>query len=196
MYVAGQRRMLRSPVMGYDAPTFTSDGLRMMDEIDVFNGAMDRYDWTLVGKQLKIIPYNNSKLQLELQSEEGVFDPHHINPDVTRYELHRVWVVDAKVKKGKRHLYNRRTFYLDEDTWSIALVDVYDRQNNLWRVSERFFTYISDVPTMFTSLDVFHDLKKQTYYIQGFKLGSAEHSNTPPPRGYFTPISVRQRIHR
>jgi len=196
IYLAGQRRMRRSPVVGYDAPTFTSDGLRMMDEIDIFNGAMDRYDWELKGIKEMYIPYNNGLLQQALLNEEDVLTAHHINPDHTRYEKHRVWIVDAVLKPGKEHIYKRRTFYLDEDTWGIALADIYDENGELWRVPQRYAVFYENVPVILTALDSFNDLKKQSYYIQGMASGQTEHFNTPPPKGYFSPTTVRQRMHR
>lgn len=195
MYVAGERRMRRSPVIGYDSPTFTSNGLRMMDEIDVFNGALDRYDWNLKGLREMYIPYNNERLKKELLNDEALLTPLHINPDFTRYEKHRVWVVDATLKAGHKHLYKRRTFYLDEDTWSIMLVDIYGEDDALWRVTQRYSAYYPDVPVTFPALDSYNDLKKESYYVQGFPEGYI-HSESPPIKGYFSPTMVRQRLHR
>ncbi len=195
MYVAGQRRMRRSPVMGYDAPTFTSDGLRMMDEIDVFNGALDRYQWSLKGVKEMYIPYNNSVLHKAMSNDEKVLTSLHTNPEYTRYEKHRVWVVDATLKPGKEHLYKRRTFYLDEDSWGTMLVDIYDEDDDLWRVTQRYATYFESVPVTFTAMDTYSDLKKQSYYIQAFPEGFV-HSYEPPRKGYFSPNIVRQRLHR
>ena len=196
MYLAGQRRLRRSPVMGYDAPTFTSDGLRMMDEIDMFNGAMDRYDWQLKGSREMYIPYNNGVLQQALDNHSELFLPHHINPKYTRYEKHRVWVVDAVLKKGKKHIYKRRTFYLDEDTWGIVLSDIYDEHGTLWRVPQRYAVFYEQVPVIMTALDSFSDLKKENYYIQGMPIDKIEHSMIPPTKGYFSPTSVRMRMRR
>jgi hypothetical protein len=196
MYLAGQRRLRRSPVMGYDAPTFTSDGLRMMDEVDMFNGAMDRYDWQLKGSREMYIPYNNGVLQQALDNHSELLVPHHINPKHTRYEKHRVWVVDATLKAGKEHIYNRRTFYIDEDTWGIVLSDIYDEHGKLWRVPQRYAVFYEQVPAIMTALDSFSDLKKENYYIQGVPLGKIEHSMTAPTKGYFSPTSVRMRMHR
>ena len=196
IYLAGQRRMRRSPVVGYDAPTFTSDGLRMMDEIDMFNGALDRYNWELKGIKEMYIPYNNGVLQQALLNKEDVLTPHHINPQFTRYEKHRVWVVDSVLKPGKEHIYKRRTFYLDEDTWGIMLADIYDENDKLWRIPQRYAVFYENVPVTLTALDSFSDLKKQNYYIQGMPLGQIEHFDTPPPKGYFSPTTVRQRMHR
>ncbi len=196
MYLAGQRRLRRSPVMGYDAPTFTSDGLRMMDEIDMFNGAMDRYDWQLKGIKEMYIPYNNGVLQQALKNIKELLIPHHINPKYTRYEKHRVWVIDATLKPGKSHIYNRRTFYIDEDTWGIVLSDIYDEQGTLWRVPQRYAVFYEEIPSIMTAVDSFSDLKKRNYYIQGISRDKIEHSMSPPAKGYFSPTSVRMRMHR
>ncbi len=195
MYLAGQRRLRRSPVMGYDAPTFTSDGLRMMDEVDMFNGAMDRYDWSLQGVKEMYIPYNNAVLQKALKNPDTLFTPLHINPKYTRYEKHRVWVVDAVLKSGKKHIYNRRTFYIDEDTWGVILSDIYDDKGRLWRVPQRYAVFYEDVPVIMTALDSFSDLKKKYYYIQGMPKDKIEHSMSPPSKGYFSPTNVRARMH-
>ena len=195
MYMSGQRRMRRSPVMGYDAPTFTSDGLRMMDEIDVFNGALDRYDWQLVGRKEMFVPYNNDRLQKTISDDEKVLTVHHIAPEFTRYEKHRVWVIEANLKEGSEHVYKRRTFYLDEDTWSILMVDIYNEEDQLWRVTKRYASYYEDVPVMLTALDAFYDLQKKSYYIQAFPDGY-NHSYEAPKSGYFSPNIVRQRLHR
>jgi hypothetical protein len=196
MYLAGQRRLRRSPVMGYDSPTFTSDGLRMMDEIDMFNGAMDRYDWQLKGTKEMYIPYNNGVLQQALKDPNKLLLPHHLNPKYTRYEKHRVWVVDAVLKPGKSHIYNRRTFYIDEDTWGVMLSDIYDEHGILWRVPQRYAVFYEDIPTMMTAVDSFSDLKKKNYYLQGIPKDKVEHSMIPPAKGYFSPTSVRMRMRR
>ncbi|MGL1161900.1 DUF1329 domain-containing protein, partial [Vibrio parahaemolyticus] len=46
--------------------------------------------------------------------------PKHINSDAQRWELHRVWEVEATLKAGARHAVPRRTFYFDEDSWKLA----------------------------------------------------------------------------
>ena len=36
-----------------------------------------------------------------------------------------MWV-DSTLKEGQRHLYSRRTFYIDEDSWIAVADDMYD----------------------------------------------------------------------
>ncbi len=126
VYNAGQRRVRRAPQVAYDGPGTASDGLRTSDNFDMYNGSPDRYNWKLVGKQETYIPYNSYKLNDTSVKYDEIIKPGHINQDLTRYELHRVWVVEATLKEGMRHIYAKRTFYIDEDTWQASVIDHYD----------------------------------------------------------------------
>jgi hypothetical protein len=161
IYNPGQRRVRRAPNVAYDNPGTASDGLRTNDMTDMFNGAMDRFDWELVGKREMYIPYNSYKLKTGTVAD--LIRPGHINPDYTRYELHRVWVVEARLKSGARHINSRRTFYLDEDSYQIVMIDHYDGQGELWRYSEAGVINYYEVPTLWTNLETHYDLKSGRY---------------------------------
>jgi len=133
-YNSGQRRVRRAPQVAYDAPN--SDGLSTTDQTDMYNGAPNRYNWKLVGKKEVYIPYNAYKLIDQSAKYSDIVQKNHIDQDYTRYELHRVWQVEATLKEGSRHIYAKRTFYIDEDSWQIALADHYDNRDQLWRVAE------------------------------------------------------------
>jgi len=135
-YNAGQRRVRRAPQVAYDGPANAADGMQVVDQIDMYNGAPDRYDWKLIGKKEMYIPYNNYKLWSPKVTLDDIIKPGHINQDLARYELHRVWEVEATLKSSQRHIYAKRRMYFDEDTWQLALVDQYDGRGQLWRVSE------------------------------------------------------------
>lgn len=136
LYNPGQRRVRRAPNVAFDNPGTGSDGLRTSDQFDIYNGSPERYDWKLVGKKEMIVPYNSYKLHSNSLKNDDIIRPLNINQEHARYELHRVWVVDATLKPGQRHLYKRRTFYVDEDSWQILAVDCYDGRDQLWRVQE------------------------------------------------------------
>ena len=167
LYNPGQRRVRRAPNVAYDNPGTAADGLRTNDQLDMFNGATDRYEWNLVGKKEIYVPYNSYKLHSDKLTYEEILTPKHINPEHCRYELHRVWVVDAVVKEGSRHLYKRRTFYVDEDSWQVLLVDMYDNRDQLWRVSEGHVINYYDVPAIWTTLEVHVDLQSGRYLTMG-----------------------------
>lgn len=167
VYNKGQRRVRRAPNIAYDNPGVGSDGLRTNDQFDMFNGAVDRYDWKLLGKREMFVPYNAYKLHSDKLKYEEILTPLHINPEFPRYELHRVWVVEATLKKGMRNIYKRRTFYIDEDSWQILSVDLYDNRDQLWRVSEGHVINYYEVPTIWTTLEVTTDLQAGRYVALG-----------------------------
>ncbi len=167
VYNPGQRRVRRAPNIAYDNPGTTTDGLRTADQFDMFNGAVDRYDWRLVGKRELYVPYNSYKLHSDKLAFSDILTPLHVNPEHLRYELHRVWVVDATLKEGASHIYKRRTFYLDEDSWQILLVDIYDNRDQLWRVSEGHVVNYYEKPLIWPTLEVHTDLQAGRYLALG-----------------------------
>src|SRR5690554_4048242 len=136
VYNAGQRRVRRAPQVAYDGPGTASDGMRTTDNFDMFSGAPDRYDWTLVGKKELYIPYNSYEISSSDIKYSDVIKAGHVNQDLARYELHRVWEIEANLKSGERHIYAQRNFFVDEDSWTIVLNDHYDGRSTLWRVGE------------------------------------------------------------
>ena len=167
VYNAGQRRVRRAPQVAYDNPGTAADGMRTSDQFDMFNGAPDRYTWELVGKREMIVPYNSYKLHSDKVSPDDILKPLHINQDLARYEKHRVWVVEARLKEGTSHIYPRRTFYIDEDSWQILAVDQYDSRGELWRVSEAHCINYYEVPTFWSTLEVHTDLVAGRYLAIG-----------------------------
>lgn len=167
VYSAGRRRVTRAPNVAYDNPGTAADGQRTSDQFDMFNGAPDRYDWKLVGKKEMLVPYNSYKLHSDKIKNADVLKPLHINQDLARYELHRVWVVDATVKPGTSHLYARRTFYIDEDSWQILAADQYDGRGQMWRVSEAHCINYYDAQTFWSTLEVHTDLQNGRYLAVG-----------------------------
>ncbi|NBD94863.1 MAG: DUF1329 domain-containing protein [Gammaproteobacteria bacterium] len=167
IYNPGQRRVRRAPNVAYDNPGTASDGLRTNDMTDMFNGAMDRYNWEIVGKKEMYIPYNSYGAHSGDITPDDLVQPGHLNPEYMRYELHRVWIVDATLKEGTRHIHPRRTFYLDEDSYQIALTDHYDQQGNLWRVSEAHTINYYELPTYWSSILSHMDLQSGRYVATG-----------------------------
>ena len=167
VYNPGQRRVRRAPNIAYDNPGTSSDGLRTADQFDMFNGAIDRYDWKLVGKREIYVPYNSYKLHSGDLAFDDILHPLHINPELTRYELHRVWVVEATLKEDARHIYKRRTLYIDEDSWQILLADIYDNRDELWRVSEGHVINYYEKPLIWPTLEVHIDLQAGRYLAFG-----------------------------
>jgi hypothetical protein len=167
VYNPGQRRVRRAPNVAFDNPGTNSDNLRTSDQFDVYNGSPERYDWTLVGKKEILVPYNSYKLGSNTVKYADILTKNHINPELARFELHRVWVVDSKLKAGQSHLYSRRTLYVDEDSWHILAVDCYDSRNQLYRVQEAHVIQYYDVPALWTVLETVYDLSNGRYLALG-----------------------------
>jgi hypothetical protein len=166
-YFPNIRRVVRQPNFGYAMPSLESDALRTVDDYELYLGPPDRYDWTLLGKREVYIPYNAYRLHRDGLASDEILDQRHLRPEHLRYELHRVWVVEARLKPGERHLYGRRVFFLDEDSWQIALSDSYDLEDRLWRTAEAHAVNYYEVPVHWTTLHVFYDLKRNRYFVEG-----------------------------
>lgn len=195
LYNPGQRRVRRAPNVAFDNPGTASDGLRTSDQFDIFNGSPERYDWKLIGKQEIIVPYNAYPLHSNKLKNADIIKPLHINQDHARYELHRVWVVDATLKAGQRHLYKRRTFYVDEDSWQILMVDCYDSRDQMWRVQEAHSINFYEIPTFWTTLELTYDLQAGRYLALGLDNEEPRTVNFAAKRtaADFTPAAIANR---
>jgi len=165
IYDPSKGRVFRAPEVGYDNPTPGTSGEQFNDQIDVFNGTLDRYDWKLAGKKEMFISYHAYALASPVHRYSDLIRPGHLNPDFLRYELHRVWLVDATLKPGLRHRIARRRFYVDEDSWSIAAVDCYDSKGKLWQLQEAHLLPLPFIPTVTGLPEVIHDLQKGRSFV-------------------------------
>ncbi|MBW4933723.1 DUF1329 domain-containing protein [Marinobacter sp. F4206] len=196
-YDAGSRRLRRSPNLAYETDLPNSSSLRSVDQKDMYNGAPNQYDWTLKGKRELYVPYNAYLLHDQDVQADDVIRPNHINQTLTRYELHRVWVVEAKRRTGIGHIYDRRVFYVDEDSWQILASEEYDEEGNLWRVSEAHnISYYSE-PVFWTTMEMTYDLKANRYYVDGLSDGFPAYDFNPGFRGNdFTASAARRAARR
>jgi hypothetical protein len=169
LYNAGQRRVRRAPQVAYDGPGTAADGMRTADNFDMFSGAPDRYDWKLVGKKEMYIPYNSYKLESPQLKYKEIIQPGHLNQDLTRYELHRVWEVVATLKPNERHIYAKRHYFIDEDSWQIAYADHYDGRGQLWRVGEGHASYHYQRQVSTYSVEALYDIIAGRYIALGLK---------------------------
>jgi hypothetical protein len=170
-YLRALRRVVRDPTISYDFPARNTDGLRTVDDFELFNGPPERFEWKLLGKKELYIPYNAYRLHDAGVDPDDLLRQGHIEPELTRYELHRVWVVEGTLKPGMRHVYSRRVFYVDEDSWQIAVADSWDKEGQLWRVNEAHALNYYEVPVLWTTLEVFHDLRERRYLAEGIDNG-------------------------
>ncbi|MBD9484986.1 DUF1329 domain-containing protein [Pseudomonas sp. PDM14] len=194
LYNAGQRRVRRAPQVSYDGPGTAADGLRTSDNLDMYNGAPDRYDWKLNGKKEIYIPYNTYALDSPQLKYADVIKAGHINQDLSRYELHRVWHVTGTLKAGERHIYAKRDMYIDEDTWQAAVIDHYDGRGSLWRVAEAHSQYYYDKQVPWYTLETLYDVISGRYLALGMKNEEkkAYDFNYKASSSDYTPAALRQ----
>jgi hypothetical protein len=194
VYNAGQRRVRRAPQVSYDGPGTAADGLRTSDNLDMYNGAPDRYDWKLEGKKEMYIASDSYKLDSPQLKYDDIIKAGHINQDLARYELRRVWHVVATLKEGQRHIYAKRDFYIDEDTWQAAVIDHYDGRNQLWRVAEAHSQNYYNVQVPWYTLETLYDLQSGRYLALGMKNEekSAYDFGFTATTSDFTPAALRQ----
>lgn len=178
-YLVGQRRVRRAPAVAYDTPDSVTSGVGFFDEAFMLFGPWDHHDYKLVGKKEILVPYNNNRA--DAAKPEDLVGPQHLNPDLVRWELHRVWEVEANLAPGKRHVVAKRKYYLDEDSWQILLSDGWDAQGQLWRTSYTLTLLAPDTPALYGS--VFwgvYNLQTGGYYLNAASNGLTEQAATAP----------------
>ena len=193
-YSSGSKRVRQAPIVAFDNPMAGSDGLQYVDQADVYNGSLKRYSWKLLGKKEIYIPYNNYRLIRPELKYKDIIRPHHLNPDHPRYELHRVWVVEATLKPGLGHNFKRRTFYVDEDTWTIAAVDCYDARDSLWRYQEGYVLPLFLDRSVVAAPSVTYDLFSGRYVVNNLpnEQGFVAKFGMSFPAGFFTPQNLQK----
>jgi hypothetical protein len=191
VYLTGQRRVRKLPNPCCDTPTPAAAGVMSFDEIEVFTGRLERFDFKLVGKKEMIVPYNGNRL-LQPKTDAEVLSAHHLNPDFVRWELHRVWVVDATLREGKRHQAPKSRYYCDEDTWTCVLGDRWDANGQLWKTLWNQTFVAPDLPGLVVGAFGFNDLLSGAGFVANlYNAKSAHYPVVPPfPDTTFTPDAM------
>lgn len=160
-YTPGQRRVKLSPEFSYDTPVASQGGVTLFDELFVFSGKMDRFDFRLTGKKEMFLHYNAYKA-VTCTADKALM-AHHVNPDCERWELHRTNVIEATIKPGMRHVYSKRVYYFDEDLSGAGLYDAFDQNGALYRslFNGMFFAY--DIKTPMALRVVIYDFNKRNW---------------------------------
>ena len=177
LYSTGRRWVKLAANLAYDTPTPYGGGSATMDDQAVFMGAMDRFDFKLIGKKEKYIYYNNFQFndRTACSTEKFFLTNGFPNPDCVRWELHRVWVVEATLKPGAklkpnfRHLYKKRIFYWDEDGFVIGSSESYNAKGKLIRYANTINRPYFEVPGVQATGTTYIDLESGIYVISGLQ---------------------------
>jgi hypothetical protein len=184
-YLTGQRRVRLAPAVSFDTPNPGVAGTSTYDDASIYNGSPERYNWQLVGKREMIIPASNYRFVYETKLEDAL-GPKFLKPEYIRWEKHRVWVVESTLKEGQRHLYSRRTFYLDEDTWGAVSGDMYDGRGQLWRLQYLYGGNMYDREAGFGSAYGAYDLLQNIYNLNGKTIPGQYKNGVEQNEKYFT----------
>lgn len=179
VYLTGQRRVRKLPNACCDTPTPSTAGVMTFDELEVFTARLERFNWNLIGKQELYIPYNSNRF-MQAPASSDVLGVHHLKPDAVRWELHRVWVVEATLAEGQRHQYPKARYYIDEDSWIAVLGDRWDADNHLSKVLWAVPIDMPDVPAQVTTSFGFYDLMSSTWFAANIYAGKAEQYKIMP----------------
>ncbi len=167
VYNPGTRRVRRAPDIAYDYKPSASQGLTTADQVDGFNGAKDRYEWTYLGTQQRLMPYNAYKFH-ETPTEE-ILTPNHVNQNYLRYELVNVNVVEAKLKQDKRHIIPKRIMYFDKDSHNMLSEETYDSQNSLMAYREFPIINFYDQPMCLSIHAATYDFATRRYQLSSVR---------------------------
>jgi hypothetical protein len=159
----GQGRIRKAPEVSYDTPSQFLDGVTNYDEYYGFNNSLQKYQWKYITKKEMYIPYNNNALA-NAPYQQALL-PHFVNPDLVRWELHRVWVVEATLAPGERNVLARRMLYVDEDTYTCAFVDAWDANDNLFHVNHVYQWVRPDAPGSMYFNNAIFNLQTDDYAV-------------------------------
>lgn len=165
-YLVGQRRVRKAPAVSFDTPRGASAGTSTFDDAYMYNGSPEKYDWKLLGKKEMIVPYNNYSALFGYTTLE-IIGEKFVKPEHFRFEKHRVWVVEGTLKEGERHIYGRRRYMIDEDSWAILEDMRWDGRDNLWRTGYALSALLWDVPAQISTTEASYDLLKGIYALTG-----------------------------
>lgn len=183
-YNRADRRVRRLPSLAYDSLQPDTNGLATADVVDTYNGAPDRYEWKMIGKKEMLVPYNSYAVHQQGIPYDNIVGPKALNSDLLRYELHRVWIVEADLRPSFNHPYAKRRFYVDEDSWQILAVDLYDRKGDLVGLQESHPISYYEMPLFSSTLETVYDFKGSRYFVDGL-------DNNEPMYNYDIKLSPR-----
>ena len=166
-YNPGTRRVRRAPDIAYDYKPSANQGLTTTDQFDGFNGAKDRYEWTFIGTQKRLMPYNAYKFH-ETKIED-ILTPYHVNQDYLRYELVTVNVVQADLKPDKRHILPHRTMYFDLDSHNMLVEETFDGKKEIMAYREFPIINFYDQPMCLSVHSATYDFASRRYQLSNVR---------------------------
>jgi len=197
IYSPALKRVRRAPTVCCDNPAEGTDGHQFYDQVDMFNGTQQRYNWKLLGKKEMYVAYNPYRLDSPRVKYADIARPGHVNQDLARYELHRVWVVEAELRAGESHTFKKRRFYLDEDGWTMTMVDNYDNRGQLYEFQEGHVGFGYNIMASSSLPEVIYHFSSGRYFVTTLNNEDKPNNFTVEYKPeYFTAATVQKRATR
>lgn len=194
LYAPALKRIRRAPAVCCDNPYEGTDGHQFYDQVDMYNGVLERFTWKLVGKKEVFTPYNAYKIAGETVKYADLARPKHLNQELPRYELHRMWVVEADNKPNLRHTFKKRRLYIDEDSWNITMIDDYDQQGQIVQFQEGHLVTSSAILASSTVPEVIYHFDSGRYFVTAMSNEDQPNDTTVTyPNNYFEADSVQKK---
>lgn len=197
IYNPALRRIRRAPTVAYDNPYEGTDGNQFYDQVDMYNGKLDRFTWKLIGKKEMIIPNSSARINNFSLKYKDMLKTGHIDQDLARYELHRVWVIEANNKPEVRHTFKKKVLYVDEDTWNVTLIDNYDQRDQYYKFQEGHLVMVREIQASTTVPEIIYDLQKGGYFATALvNEGKPNDLTVTYTKDHFSPDSIKKRTTR
>jgi hypothetical protein len=184
----GQGRVRKAPNEQFDSPNPEGNGIDNVDEAQCFYGNPSQYNWNLIGKKEMLVPYNCNKMLFTTVQE--LLKPRFPDPEVVRWEKHRVWVIEADLAPGEHNVNAKRRYYIDEDSWWGTLGESYDAAGNLVKAYALYVACFPSLPSTCECCEAIFSLITGDYTFNGnitYAPFNEEFYTASPPPSEFEP---------
>lgn len=171
--------------VGADTAVIGSDGLYDEDQREGFSGSPDGWRWKLVARHDLLVPWAADRFTARDRPLDAVLGPRHPDPSLLRYEPRRVLQLDARLASDRSSAFPRRSYYIDEASWQVLLVEFYGRDDRLQRVQEVHVRQQGDV--LLPAVEVVYDLPTRRYLVIGLEAQAGATALLSPSAEEFQP---------
>lgn len=149
----------------YEKSNAAAGQIANFDENSCFCGSPVQYDWRYIVKQEMLVPYNCNAMHF--CDAQDILGAKYPDPDVVRWEKHRVWVVEGTLRPGQNNKIVRRRFYIDEDSWCALLGEGYDARGALVKFYTVYNRCVPSIPAVRKLGSLVYDLRTGNYVFAG-----------------------------
>lgn len=182
-YLPGVRRLRRGPGLVFDAPD-AHGGIKTLDMNNMFSGSMNRYEWRIAGQKLFYFP---KTVVADALAEPEAYSLENL----PGFVLTPVYVVEARLKDGRRHIYPFRIYYVDASTWQILWSEHHNADMKCILVAMAGYIYHPQQKAVIQAGEFVYNLDNHSYLVEM----NGKYEFLPKdalPESYFTINSERR----